>query len=60
MEPTECWVCYKEGGSKVCTNSQCHAIVHADCLHEYRREMHKIGRGAVCACTESLDWQALW
>lgn len=34
--------------------------MHVDCLRDYRHEMHKIGRGAVCACTESLDWQALW
>lgn len=56
----ECFICHKEGGSKVCSNRQCQSVMHADCLRDYRHEMHKIGRGAVCACTESLDWQALW
>lgn len=54
----ECFVCHAEGGSKVCSNANCEAVIHADCLREYRESVHKMGRSAVCACTESFDWQA--
>lgn len=54
----ECFVCHAEGGSKVCSNANCEAVIHADCLRDYRESVHKMGRSAVCACTESFDWQA--
>jgi hypothetical protein len=54
----ECFVCHAEGGSKVCSNPNCEAVIHTDCLREYRESVHKMGRSAVCACTESFDWQA--
>ena len=51
-------MCHEEGGSNVCGNFRCSAVIHADCLREYRESVHKQGRSAVCACLESFDQAA--
>ncbi len=54
---TTCYLCLDTGGSKICSNPTCTVVIHTDCLREYRASIHKMGRSAICACTESLDWQ---